>query len=61
MKALYAIVAAVVVGGVALWLFAGIFSHVFRLFEYAAVALVAGWVGYKLGHFQGRHQHEPDN
>jgi hypothetical protein len=61
MKALYAIVATVVVGGLALLLFVNIFSHVFHLFEYAAVALVAGWVGYKLGHFQGRHEHEPDS
>lgn len=60
MKSMYAIVGTVVVGGLALWLFAGIFSHVFHLFEYAAVALVAGWVGYKLGRFRGRHSTRPD-
>jgi hypothetical protein len=54
-------VGTIVVGGVALWIFGGLFSHVFHLFEYAVVAVVAGWIGYKMGHAQGRHEHEHDH
>jgi len=50
------IVGAVVVGGLLVWAFAGIFDLAFHIFEYVAIALVAGWVGYKLGHAAGRHE-----
>jgi hypothetical protein len=54
MKALFAIVGVVVVAGLAVWLFAGIFDLAFHLFEYAAIAVIAGWIGYKVGHMRGR-------
>lgn len=47
----------IVVAGLMVWAFAGIFVLAFHIFEYAALALVAGWVGYKLGHAKGRHEH----
>jgi hypothetical protein len=53
-KALFAIVAAVVVGGAAILLFGSIFDHVLHIFEYAAIAIIAGWAGYKIGHMRGR-------
>ncbi|HTW07659.1 MAG TPA: hypothetical protein VME46_09120 [Acidimicrobiales bacterium] len=56
MKALAMIVGAIAVGGIAIWLFSGIFDLAFHIFEYAAIALVAGWIGYKVGHIQGRHE-----
>ena len=48
--------AVVVVGGLLVWAFAGLFVLAFHIFEYAALALVAGWLGYKLGHARGRRE-----
>jgi hypothetical protein len=54
---LLAILAVVVLGGTALWAFSGLFSLAFHIGELVAVALVAGWAGYRAGHFQGRRSH----
>jgi hypothetical protein len=53
----WAILVAVVVGGLVIWAFAGLLSVAFRIAEFVALALVAGWVGYKLGHARGRRGH----
>jgi len=55
------IVAGVVVAGVAILVFGRIFDLAFHIFEFAAVALLAGWVGYRLGHVAGRHEHEHEH
>jgi membrane protein implicated in regulation of membrane protease activity len=47
-------VGAVVVGAVAVWVFAGIFATALHIATYVALALVAGWAGYRLGHARGR-------
>jgi hypothetical protein len=57
MGTFWAILVAIVVGGLLIWAFAGVLSVAFRIAEYVAVALVAGWVGYKLGHARGRRGH----
>jgi hypothetical protein len=46
----------IVVAGLLVWAFAGLFVLAFHIFEYAALAVVAGWLGYKLGHFRGRRE-----
>ena len=51
------ILALVVVGGLALWIFSGLFTLAFHIGELVAVALVAGWLGYRMGHFRGRRAH----
>ena len=51
---LLALVAAVVVGGLLVWAFAGVVGVAFHILEFVAVAAIAGWVGYKLGHARGR-------
>ncbi len=48
------VVAAIAVGAVAVWVFAGIFLFALHVAEYVALALVAGWVGYRIGHARGR-------
>jgi len=53
-RGLWTVAAALVIGGLFVWLFAGLFSLAFHVGEYVALALVAGWVGYKLGFFNGR-------
>jgi len=57
MGSFWAILVAIVVGGLLVWAFAGVLSVAFHIAEYAALALVAGWVGYKLGHSRGRRGH----
>ncbi|MGH9107513.1 MAG: hypothetical protein ACRDZX_17130 [Acidimicrobiales bacterium] len=54
---LVAVVAAVFVAALLIWAFAGIFDLAFRVAEYVALAIVAGWLGYKLGHARGRRGH----
>ena len=49
----------IVVGGLLVWAFAGLFVLAFHIFEYAALAVVAGWAGYKLGHARGRRERRP--
>lgn len=48
------VVAAIVVGAIAVWVFAGIFLFALHIAEYVALALVAGWIGYRIGHARGR-------
>ena len=48
------VVAAIVVGAIAVWVFAGIFLFALHIAEYVALALVAGWAGYRIGHARGR-------
>jgi hypothetical protein len=57
MGTFWAILVAIVVGGLLIWAFAGVVSVAFHIAEYVALALVAGWVGYKLGHARGRRGH----
>jgi hypothetical protein len=52
-----AILVAIIVGGLLVWAFAGVVSVAFHIAEFVALALVAGWVGYKLGHARGRRGH----
>jgi hypothetical protein len=53
-RGLLALVGLIVVGGLCLWAFTGIFSLAFHVGEFVAVALLAGWAGYRVGHFKGR-------
>jgi Flp pilus assembly protein TadB len=48
------VVAAIVVGAVAIWVFAGVFLFALHIAEYVALALVAGWAGYRIGRARGR-------
>ncbi len=50
------VVAAIVVGAVALWIFADVFRFALHIAEYVALALVAGWAGYRIGRARGRHR-----
>jgi len=50
------LLAAVVGGGVLVWLFGGPFSLAFHVVEYEAIAAGSGWVGFRLGHARGRHE-----
>lgn len=52
-----AILVAIIVGGLLVWAFAGVVSVAFHIAEFVALALVAGWVGYKIGHARGRRGH----
>jgi len=51
------VVAGIVVAGLVIWAFWGVVSLAFHVAEYALIALVAGWVGYKIGHARGRRSH----
>jgi hypothetical protein len=48
------ILGVIVVGAVVVWLAAGVFATALHIVTYVAVALVAGWAGYRLGHARGR-------
>jgi Flp pilus assembly protein TadB len=52
------LLAAIVVAGLVIWAFWGVVSLAFHVAEYVLIALVAGWVGYKIGHARGRHGHD---
>jgi hypothetical protein len=54
MSPIWPVLGIIVVGGVLLWAFAGVVSLAFHIAEYVAVGAIAGWLGYKLGHFRGR-------
>jgi hypothetical protein len=45
---------AIAVAAVAIWVFAGVFLFALHIAEYVALALVAGWAGYRIGHARGR-------
>ncbi len=47
---------AVVAGAVLVWAFGGLFSLAFHIAEYVALALAAGWAGYKVGYARGEHR-----
>jgi hypothetical protein len=42
--------------GVAAWVLVGVAFALLHLIELLAVAGVAGWAGYRLGNYRGRHQ-----
>lgn len=50
------VVGVVAIGAVA-WLVAGVVFALLHVLELLVVAGVAGWAGYRLGHFRGRRQH----
>jgi len=54
-------IALVVVGllaiGLVAWIVAGVVFALLHVVELILVAAVAGWAGYRLGHYRGRHQH----
>ena len=50
------VVAAVVVAGLIAWLVVGVVFAIFHVIELVIVAGAAGWAGYRLGHYRGRHQ-----
>lgn len=52
----WALVAAVVIGGVAVWAFGGVVHLALRIAEFVAVGAASAWVGYRLGQARGRHQ-----
>jgi hypothetical protein len=54
MSPIWPVLGIIVVGGVLLWAFAGVVSLAFHIADYVAVGAIAGWLGYKLGHFRGR-------
>jgi Flp pilus assembly protein TadB len=53
---LVTVVLVVVVGVLAFALFQGVLGLALRVAEYVAVALLAGWVGYRFGHWRGRRE-----
>lgn len=56
-RSLLALLGIIAIGGLCLWAFTGLFSFAFHIGELVAVALLAGWAGYKLGHYRGRRGH----
>ncbi len=48
------LVAAIAVIGLVTWIVAGVVFAVLHLIEIILVAAVAGWAGYRLGHYRGR-------
>ncbi|MDA8303035.1 MAG: hypothetical protein M0005_16185 [Actinomycetota bacterium] len=58
-KSKLAVAVVVIVAGILAWgLFQGIFDLALRIAEYVVLAVAAGWVGYKVGHHQGRRETE---
>lgn len=52
-----ALVAVVLMAAVlAGWVLLGAVYAILRILEIVAVAFAAGWVGYRVGHWQGRHE-----
>jgi len=49
-------VAALLAIGAAVWLLTGVAFAIFHLIELLLVAAVAGWAGYRLGHWRGRRE-----
>jgi hypothetical protein len=50
------IVAGLVAIGVAAWIVAGVVFALLHIIELLVVAGVAGWAGYRLGHYRGHRQ-----
>ena len=60
-KSKLAVAVVVIVAGILAWgLFQGIFDLALRIAEYVVLAVAAGWVGYKAGHYQARREAERD-
>ncbi|HEY3809806.1 MAG TPA: hypothetical protein VGL49_00120 [Acidimicrobiales bacterium] len=49
------VVGVLAIGAVA-WVVAGAVFAILHVIELLVVAGIAGWAGYRLGHFRGRHQ-----
>ena len=54
--ALLVIVALIAVAA-AVWVVVGVVFALLRIIEVVAVAVAAGWIGYRVGHWRGRHGH----
>lgn len=48
------VVAVIAIIGVAAWIVAGVVFAILHVLELVAVGAIAGWVGYRVGFFQGR-------
>jgi hypothetical protein len=53
---LLVLVAALVAIGAAVWLLSGVAFAILHVLELLLVAAAAGWGGYRLGHWRGRHE-----
>ena len=51
-----AAITAIAVIGLVAWAVAGVVWALLHVLELIAVATLAGWAGYRLGHFRGSHQ-----
>lgn len=51
------IMVAVIAVVAAVWVVAGVVYALLRIVEVVAVAVAAGWIGYRVGHWRGRHGH----
>lgn len=51
-----AVAVGIVAIGVVAWLVVGVVFALLHVVELLAVAFVAGWAGYRVGHFRGRHE-----
>jgi hypothetical protein len=54
---LLALISGLLALGAAVWLLSGLAFALLHVLELLVVAGGAGWVGYRLGHWRGRHQH----
>jgi hypothetical protein len=54
---LLVLIAGLLALGAAVWLLSGLAFALLHVLELLVVAGGAGWVGYRLGHWRGRHQH----
>ena len=54
------LVAAIVLAGLVIFAFWGVVSLAFHVAEYVLIALVAGWVGYKIGRARGRRSQQAE-
>ena len=50
------VVAVIALIGVAAWIVAGVVFAILHVLELVAVGAIAGWVGYRIGLFRGRHR-----
>lgn len=52
---LVGVIVALIAIGAVIWVVSGVVFSLLHVIELAAVALIAGWVGYRIGHYRGRH------
>ncbi|HVB92203.1 MAG TPA: hypothetical protein VND70_08905 [Acidimicrobiales bacterium] len=50
------VIASLLAVGAAVWLLTGLAFALLHVLELLVVAGGAGWVGYRLGHWRGRHE-----